>query len=389
MAAYPVKSLSSLNTASLPITGAAQSLRDMLRVALVSGSGTMAVSSLTVASGVATATFAAQHPFVAGLVVRVTGAGLAAANGEQLITATGSNTASFALPGAADGNVSGSSISMDIAPLGWAESFTSGAVSVFKPTVPEATGMLLRLDDSGTTNARVRAYETMSDANTGVGPVPLDGQSAGGLYWPKSGAASGTARPWLLVGDARGFYLAVDPQSTGRFTLLYVGDINSFKSGDAYGYALTGNQSDQVAAATVADGCCGWSHRSARGGAYLTRLHSGVGQSVAAQRVGAHHNGATADSYAGVAGYSFGTYPNGPNNGLMTCKLELVAAGIRGTLPGLLHPVQDCGNAFSTGAIVDGTDDLLGHKLMAIRVAPPTGSVTAGTVFVDLTNWGR
>ena len=79
-----------------------------------------------------------------------------------------------------------------------------------------------------------------------------------------------------------------------------------------------------------------------------------------------------------------------PNNGLMTGALELHSQGIRGTLPGLLHPVQDLGNAFATGAIVDGTDDLAGRRLMAILTAPPSGSITPGTVFIDTTGpWGR
>ena len=73
----------------------------------------------------------------------------------------------------------------------------------------------------------------------------------------------------------------------------------------------------------------------------------------------------------------------------MTGALELFAMGIRGTLPGLLHPVQDCGCAFATGAIVDGTGDLAGRRLMAIRTGPPA-SGTAGTVFLDVTGpWVR
>lgn len=43
-----------------------------------------------------------------------------------------------------------------------------------------------------------------------------------------------------------------------------------------------------------------------------------------------------------------------------------------GALPGLLHPVQGLGNAFATGAIVDGTDDLAGRR----RVHPH--SATSG-----------
>ena len=60
------------------------------------------------------------------------------------------------------------------------------------------------------------------------------------------------------------------------------------------------------------------------------------------------------------------------------------------TLPGLLHPVQDLGDAFATGAVVDGTDDLAGRRLMAIRTAPPSGAVVAGTVFIDVAGpWAR
>ena len=388
MASYPVKNLSSTSSAANVLSGTAQALQSILRAALTTGFGSKAAQSMSVASGIATVAYATAHAYEAGKVLRVTGAGLAAANGEQLVTSATTNSVSFAVPGAPDGAVSGA-ITTDFAPLGWAETYTSGGTSVFKPSVVEATGMLLRVDDTGTTNARVRGFESMTDVNTGVGPIPLDSQVAGGLYWPKSGAASGAARPWYLVGDARGFYLALDPQGTGRYTLIYVGDLASQKSGDAYGFLITGNQGDQTALTTVPDGCCGWSHRSARGGAYLARLHTGIGQSVAAQRIGAHHNGSAADVYAGTAGYSLGAYPNGPDNGLLTGALEVFSSGVRGVLPGLLHPVQDCGSAFSTGTIIVGTDDMAGQKLMALRVAPPAGAVTAGTVFINLSTWVR
>ena len=138
------------------------------------------------------------------------------------------------------------------------------------------------------------------------------------------------------------------------------------------------------------DGCCGYSHRNARGGAYVARAHTAIGQALAVQRIGAHHTGTAADAYAGTAGYAWGAYPNGPNNGLLTGALEVFGLGVRGTLPGLLHPVQDLGLVFATGAIVDGTDDYAGRRLMAVKVAPSSGSQAAGTVFVDITGpWGR
>lgn len=373
------------------LSGTAGALRALVKACLVDGFGAGAVATLTVAAGIATATFPGAHPYRVGSVSQFAGATPAGLNGQKRILSTTTNAVTYAAPGVADGAATGT-ITHKVAAAGWQELFAGTLTNVLcvKPTVPEATGCVLRVDDTGTTNARVRAYESMTDASTGAGPTPLESQLAGGLFWPKSSAASATARAWYLVADERAFYLAVDPAGTGRFTVLFAGDIASFKSGDAYGYLVTGNQADQTNAATVPDGCVGYSHRSARAGAYLVRAHTSIGQSIAAQRIGAHHNGSTSDAYAGTTGYALGTYPNGVNNGLMTGTLELYALSMRGTLPGLLHPVQDCGNAFSTSALVDGTDDLAGRRLMAIRVAPPAAGVTAGTVFVDMTGpWAR
>lgn len=385
-----VKVFASTDPGALVLSGTAGALSTLLKTYLVDGRGSGAVATLNVTAGVATATYSAGHPFAVGSVGEFAGVTPTGLNGQKRILSVATNSVTFAAPGIADGAATGS-ITSKLASAGWQQVFSATNITCLKPTVLEATGCVLRVDDTGTTNARVRAYESMTDASTGTGPTPLDSQLSGGLYWPKSNAASATAKAWYLVADERAFYLAVSPADTGRFTLLFAGDIASLKSGDAYGYLLTGNQSDQTYTSSAPDGCCGYSGRSARGGAYLVRAYTAIGQSSAVQRLGAHHNGATADVYAGTPGYSTGTYPNGPNNGLMTGALELHAMGIRGTLPGLLHPVQDLGNAFATGAIVDGTDDLAGRRLMAIRTAPPPVWVgVPGTVFIDVTGpWAR
>lgn len=384
-----LKVFSSTDPGAPALSGTAGALLAILKTCLVDGRGAGAVATLTVAAGIATATYAAGHPFAVGSVGLFAGAIPAGLNGERRILTASTTAVTYAAPGIADGAATGS-ITSKLAAAGWLQLYAGTNLAALKPSVPEATGCVLRVDDTGTTNARVRAYEAMSDTSTGVGVTPLESQVGGGLWWPKSGSANATARPWYLVADDRGFYIAVSPQGTDRYTLLYAGDIASHKSGDAYGYLLTGNQGDQTALTTAPDGCCGYSHRSARGGAYLMRAHTAVGQAIAAQRIGSHHTGSAADAYAGTAGYAWGAYPNGPNNGLMTGGLELFALGMRGSLPGLLHPVQDCDNAFSTGAIVDGTDDLAGRRLMAIRTAPPAGGVMPGTVFIDVTGpWVR
>lgn len=372
------------------LSGSAGALRAVIKACLVDGFGAGAVATLTVSGGIATATYAGAHPFKVGYVAQFAGATPAGLNGNKVILSVTGTSVTFAAPGVPDGAATGT-ITSKAAPAGWQELFAGALANVIalKPSVVEATGCVLRVDDTGAINARVRAYEAMSDISTGVGMTPLESQAAGGLWWPKSATANATARAWILVADARGFYLAVAPAGGDRYTLLFAGDIASLKSGDAYGYLLTGNQGDQTNASSVPDGCVGYSHRSARTGAYLVRGYTAIGQSTAAQRLGAHHNGSTADVYAGTAGYSLGAYPNGANNGLLTGALELHAAGLRGTLPGLLHPVQDCGTSFATGATVDGTDDLAGRRLLAIRTGPPAGG-TVGTVFIDTTgNWGR
>lgn len=389
MASTSVKVFASTDPGALVLSGTAGALSTLLKTYMVDGRGASAVATLTVAAGIATATYSAGHPFSIGSVGLFAGATPAGLNGEKRILSVDTNSVTFDATGIADGTATGS-ITSKLASAGWQQVFSGTNITCLKPTVPEATGCILRIDDSGTTNARVRAFESMSDINTGLGPTPMDSQVNGGLWWPKSNAASSAARPWVLVADARGFYLGVDVQGTGRFTLLFAGDIASLKSGDAYGYMITGNESDQTNTTIVPDGCCGWSHRSARGGAYLVRAHTGIGQAFAAQRIGAHHNGTTADVYSGTAGYGWGSYPNGANNGLMVGALEVFAIGIRGTLPGLWHAVQAMEGVFSSLGFVDGTDDLQGRRLMALRTAPPAGSVTPGTVWLDTTGpWSR
>ena len=391
MPSTSVKVFDSAMTGAPVLSGTAGALRTVLKACLVDGFGAGAVATLTVASGIATATFAGAHPYRVGTVAQFAGATPAGLNGQKRVLSITINSVTFDATGIADGAATGT-ITHKVAAAGWQELFAGTLTNVLclKPTVPEATGCVLRIADTGTMNARVRAFEAMTDASTGASPTPLESQLSGGLYWPKSVSADSTARSWYMVADERGFYFAVSPISNDRYTLLYAGDIASLRSGDAYGYLLTGNQSDQTATSSVPDGCCGYSHRGWRSGAYMVREYTAIGQSVAVRRVGAHHNGSTADAYAGTAGYSWGTYPNGPNNGLLTGPLELVAQGIRGTLPGLLHPVQDLGTAFANGGNVDGTDDMVGRRLLAIRTAPPDGAVTAGTVFLDTTGpWSR
>ena len=387
-----VKTFSSSQSFMPSVDGQAGSLRTFLKAGLADGAGAQTVT-INVAGGVATITYPAAHQRqVHGveLIAGATGVGLGL-NGEQRLLSIPSATKATFATSAPDGAATGT-ISARAAPAGWAELFSGTNKSAFKSLSVEASGGVFRLDDPTTTSARVRAYEQMSDVDTGVGQMPLDAQLNGGLFWSKSSSAGAAKRQAYLIADGRAFHYVVDPTGNGRFTIFSAGDAASWKSGDPWSFFVTGGHAEQSNVTTAPDGCNGYSGRATtRNGAFLARSHVGTGGSIAARRIGAHQNGTLADAYAGTTDYAVGgTYPNGPNNGLILTRVELIALGIRGTIPGLYHAVQDCGNAFVTGAVIDGTDDLAGRKLLAVRVGPPAGSQAAGTVFIDITGpWDR
>ena len=377
-------------TGAPALSGTAGALKNVLKTCLVDGFGSASVTGIAVAASVATVTLSAGHPYKRDMTMQVAGATPAGLNGNKLVLTTSSTTVTFAAPGVADGAATGT-ITAKVAPAGWVEAFTGTNLTVLKPSVAEATGMLLRVDDSYTTSARVVGYESMSDINTGVNAIPTNAMLSGGGYWDKSDVASAAARPWVLVADERGFHLAIAPGDTGFFCVRYAGDIASDKSGDAWGWLLSAGTSYVGGASTTPAACNAYAGRTTRAGAYLARAYSGIGGAVQAQRVGVAQNGTAADVYSGTANYSMlGAGLNAANNGLLLTPCELVHMGRRGTIPGLWHARSCLGGAFEHGSIVDGTDELAGRRLLALRCGSAYGSSVFGTAFVDLTGpWER
>ena len=164
------------------LSGTAGALRTLLKACLVDGFGAGAVDTLTVSGGIATATYAGAHPFKAGHVAQYAGATPAALNGNKVILSATGSSVTFAAPGVPDGAATGT-ITSKAAPAGWQELFagTLANVIALKPSVPEATGCVLRIDDTPTSRARVVGYEAMTDINTGTGRFPTEAQFAGGL----------------------------------------------------------------------------------------------------------------------------------------------------------------------------------------------------------------
>lgn len=375
-------------------TGAAGSLIAVLDACLVSGFGLVTVDSLSVSAGVATMTIsAALNAFERDAVVLVAGVTPAALNGEQCISAVAGNKVSFPAPGVPDGAATGS-ITVKMAPAGWEKAFAGTNLAAYRSQDVTGTRMFLRVDDTSVTNARVVGYESMSDISSGQGPFPSPVQMSGGGWWPKATAAGATALAWTLVADSRFFLLHMQttanaPGASGAVWAF--GDFESLRSGDPYACVLMANNTDAATGSSVTLGMVEYSSASSGNNAMIPRSFTGLGGSIN----GGHGCESFASGSTGVAGSfnapSVPSYPNGPNNGLVLSRKFLFEPNIalRGRLPGVLLPVQQCHSAFNWLDKIDGQDELIGRKLLAIKCGGAAGSSSQGLIFVDITGpWG-
>ena len=226
------------------LTRAAGSMTALLDALLVDGWGLQAATSVVIASGVATATFAADHAAAMHSVVEVAGAtgSYTDLNGEQKITSATSNTLQWAtaLP---DGTATGS-ITFKMAGGGWTRPFTGTNLRAYKSASPQGHGQYLRVNDAGTTSARVIGYETMTAISTGTGLFPTSAQVNGGYYWWKSGYGDNTPVNWLFATDGRMFWLAVEAAGGPCAKIYGFGDlIPEASAGDPYATLLLGDTS--------------------------------------------------------------------------------------------------------------------------------------------------
>ncbi len=374
------------------LSGSAGALRAVIKACLVDGFGAGPVASITVAAGVATVAFSGSHPYRVGSVIQIAGATPSALNGNKRTSTVVGSSITFPAPGVPDGAATGT-ITAKMAPAGWVELFPGALANVLavKPSAAEASGSVLRLDDAGTTTARVVGYEFLSAISTGDGAFPIEAQLPGGLYWPKSGTANTVARPWWLFADGRSFLIWTAPNAAypSHGTLFGFGDLASDKSGDAYCAAIFGGDAGVWSSGTANPGCIGYANFNVSGSlAYVARMHTGMGGAQVIKK-GAAYN--TSSAYSGIASYGSAyaiPYPNGADNSLRLAAVDIFVGtyGIRGRVPGVFHTPQAVGEGFSTGGIVDGHGDYAGRMFVALRVGPTNSPLSsAGTVFVDTT----
>lgn len=384
-----IKQFSSTDPGAPTLSGTAGALAAILKAYLVDGRGASAVQGITVAGGIATATYASAHPFAVGSMALFAGATPAPLNGEHRILTAATNSVTFSAPGVADGAATGS-ITSKLAPAGWQQLFAGASpanVLCIKSADPAATGNVLRIDDAAQVSARLVGYEAMTDASTGVGLFPTAAQQLGGQYWHKSDSASAAARPWRLISDGRMLHLWVSMHSSGqdRGQLLSFGDLRASKAGDAWATILGGMEPSQNTSAAQ-EGCTGYGQPTiaARPVFVIARSYTGVGGSRPAKKIAAFN---TSAGYSGGTAYNGDglLYPNAGDNSLRLTSVEVVENGtLRGAIPGVYHCPQKLVGFFSTGDLVQGTGAFSEDTFMALAVGPQYGGAP-GVVFIKLT----
>ncbi len=235
---------------------------------------------------------------------------------------------------------------------GWSRPYNSGNLSAYRP--PSGNRFYLRVDDSGTTDARIVAYEAMTGISTGTNPFPTAAQISGGGYWRKSATANSTARPWIVVADATYFYLYADINAgTVQPLTFFFGDLASYKSGDGFGTLLYVNTS-----AASSSECLGVDNTLfTKSGHYLARAYD---QTTLSKACGKHGDPRGSATYVGYSTKI--NYPDSTDSALWLGVVAInEAAGaawtIRGEMPGLLEPMGDPGATLDT---FTGTGDLAG-----------------------------
>lgn len=391
---YPVKHFTSDMRGAPVLAGQAGSLIALLDACLVTGFGVVTASSVVITGGIATAAIPSGTAHALDGIVLVDGATPAGLNGEQRVVASSATSVSWAtaLP---DGAATGT-ITIKQAPAAWAKAFAGTNLAAYKSLDPQAHGggMLLRVDDAGTTSARVVGYESMTDISTGLGPFPTPAQISGGGYWVKSTVASATAVRWALFADSRFFILHVNAGYASNAANVHgvtrgFGDSIPLRpAGDAFAVAL--NYATTSTANAMYRGGLDMDGNDVYHA--MPRAITGLGSSFI------HALIPYVGNMAGLSGADTGALGSFPSqvDGSLSLSRRYYAQGTNGwwpraVLPGLYSMPQSAGfTYFNLGDRVPGGGDLAGRTLMAICPAnvslttAPTAS-NAGVSFVDIT----
>lgn len=335
------------------LSNTAGSLITLLDAGLVNGFGSITLDSLVIVDNVATGTISTGHNLAmvgdTGPVILIEGASAPAAiNGRfRIQTIPNATTFTFITSGISNQTATGT-ITAKRASAGWEKAFSGTNKAAYRTLDVAGTQLLLRVDDTTTTYARVRGYEAMSDVDTGTGPFPTDAQFSGGGYMYK--ASSGSPVPWALYADSRMFYFFCDANGSDRWMGNFpFGDIASYAASDAYCTFLSYGYSATQTSYLYNLGTAQY--------AVLARSYTQLGGSIPSARYS--HGRVSTLANAAQA------YPSPVFNGILLWPVEVWENGdtARGLLPGLWNPVHDDVD-LAQGALISNIPQLPGRDLL-------------------------
>lgn len=373
------------------ISGSSATLIAALDALFVSGWGPTTPLSVNVAGGIATATLTPGETFDRDAVVLIAGFTPSALNGEARVLTTSSSSITWETT-APDGAATGAGTIRYAPQTSWSKVYAGTNKAVYRSTHVQSAGHYLRIDDTGTTTARVRGYESMTDVDTGTGPFPTDAQMSGGGYLWKSTGANTNAVKYRIFADERFVIIAISAgvQTNATFTgapARGFGDpLALAPAGDAWVTLLS--------AAGSNSGAAGWGSLSApnssgaSGFCVCPRAVSGLGSAVLLERRAFTSGGSSA--YSGVDDF-LGVAPSEVDGQIKTSRIYAreVASGKppRAVIPGVFHiPQSGILSLLAEGDVLTGSGDLAGRRLMAIGDTAAAGFVAPVAMYlVDIT----
>lgn len=346
------------------LTGQTGKLADLLEACLVTGYGSLSITSITQTGGVATATTDSPHLWGNAPKVLISGANETGYNVEATATITGPSTFTFPVAGGTASPATGTLL-VKRNGSGWT-TFTGTTIKVLRQPTSGANGFYLRIEDSSTANiARFTGYETMTDANNGTNPFPSVAQLTGGWHVYKSVTLDTVQRPWVLICNGPMFYLvinqasAVDWATAGIFAF---GDIVSYKSGDIYhtlNIAGAGTSSSATVFHTQPSNSFLTTPLS---GHCMARTHGTTGTSILISK----HTDVGKFSGTNLGGTGGMAYPHPTDGGLYAAPIwvsESAVGVVRGVLPGVWSPLHN--RPLTHGDVWVATGDLSGKTFEA------------------------
>jgi hypothetical protein len=260
---------------------------------------------------------------------------------------------------------------------GWTLEFlnTAETIAVFRNDSVNGFGKYFRIDDTYGTYAKIAAYETMSDIDTGSGRIPGGDSSSTVYYIVKSVSASTVSRPWIAVADNRSIWFIPYAGETALSGTSYIGAACFLGDGipqdtsDSYfggivappssGYNTDNFPHNYTAGNSSVAGCC------------LFRDYTGTNKAVQFGCMGGGLVGNPPGLY-GISGAVNGQYQFFMPEVIISTQTYRIF----GRLPGLYFSSHHYSTFTTLQEISEGT-----HNLLAVR-----SFVTAGEAqfFVDI-----